>query len=98
MLEWKTTQSKVTTQQLRAQVLLSEWHRLRDSGACAFIFDIQERKDRLESLAALLSAELYCSPVEDLDTVCQKFEKELEKLRQNVHVDLIAGLKNSNTK
>lgn len=99
MLEWKTTQSKVTTQQARAQILLSEWHRLRNSGACAYIFDIQERKDRLENLAAILSAEMYCSPVDkDLDIVCARFEQELEKLRQNVHVDLIAGLKKSNTK
>jgi hypothetical protein len=88
----------VTTQQIRAQILLSEWHRLRDSGACAYIFDIQERKDRLENLAGLLSAELYCSPAENLDDVCGRFEHELEKFRQNVHVDLIAGLKTSSTK
>lgn len=98
MPEWKTIQYKVTTEQVRAQTLLSEWHRLRESGACAYIFDIQERKDRLENLAAMLSAGLYCSPVEDLDLVCHRFELELEKLRQNVHVDLIEGLKTSNTK
>jgi hypothetical protein len=88
----------VTSQQIRAQILLTEWHRLRNSGACAFIFDIQERKDRLENLARLLSIGLYCSPAENLDDVCCQFELELEKFRQHVHVDLIAGLKNTSTK
>lgn len=92
MLVWRIIQFKVTTSQLRAQELLTEWHELRLSGACAYIFDIQERKDRLETMAALLSAEMYCSPPEHLDSICSRFEQELEKFRNRVHIDLIAGL------
>lgn len=88
----------MTVQQLRAQNLLSEWHRLRSSGVCAYIFDIQESKDRLEDLSALLSIELYCSPDDKLDSICNRFEVELEQLRQRVHNDLIAGLQISKTK
>jgi hypothetical protein len=82
----------VTAQQIKAQDLLLEWHRLRSSGVCAFILDIQERKDRLENLAALLSAEMYCSSADNLELICSRFEKELDNLRQKVFVDLIAGL------
>ena len=99
MLEWKIIQSDLTLYQDRAQLLLTEWHRLRDNGACAFILDIQEYKDKLESLAIVLSAEMYCSPVtEDLINECNRFEIELERYRQKVYQDLLAGLQNSNTK
>jgi hypothetical protein len=90
---WKIIQFKVTSSQSRAQLLLTEWQALRSSGACTFIFDIQENKDKLENMAALLSAEMYCSPVEHLDLICSRFEQELEKFRNRVHIDLIAGLK-----
>lgn len=99
MPEWKITQSNVTLYQDRAQLLLDEWHRLRSAGACAFLLDIQEHKDRLENLAAILSAEMYCSPVtQDLVETCNRFESELDRFRQKVYQDLLAGLKKSKTK
>jgi hypothetical protein len=88
----------VTAQQVRAQNLLLEWHGLRNSGVCAYIFDIQESKDRLESLSALLSVELYCSPDNKLNDICGRFENELEQLKYRVHKDLIAGLQTTKTK
>ena len=88
----------MTTEQTRAQNLLSEWHRLRDSGVCAYIFDIQESKDKLENMAGLLSVELYCASDHNLNDACSRFENELEQLRQQVHVDLIAGLQKTKTK
>lgn len=88
----------MTTEQDRAQVLLDEWNRFRVSGACSLIFDIQESKDRLESLATRLSAELYCADADELYKACLQFESELEQLKQRVFVDLIAGLQKSNTK
>jgi hypothetical protein len=97
--EWKIIQSKLTSYQDRAQLLLDEWHRLRSAGACAFLLDIQQHKDKLESLAAVLSAEMYCSPVtQDLIEACNRFELELDRLRQKVYQDLLAGLQNSKTK
>ena len=95
---WKTIRYKVTTQQDKAQRLLTEWHRFRNSGACAFFFEIQESKDRLENLASSLSAGLYCADSDDLNLICDKFEFELNKLKQRVYVDLIAGLQKTNDK
>lgn len=89
---------KVTTQQDKAQALLNEWHRFRASGACAFIFEIQEGKDRLENLATKLTAELYCADTDELGKACSLFESELDRLKQKVYVDLIAGLKKTNDK
>jgi len=83
----------VNQEQLKAKDLLLEWHSLRNSAACAYIFDIQECKDKLEDLAALLSVQLYCSPVENLCNITVEFEHELNQLKQNVHIDLLAGLK-----
>ena len=99
MLEWKIIQSKLTSYQDRAQLLLDEWHRLRSTGACAFLLDIQQHKDKLESLAAVLSAEMYCSPVtEDLIKECDRFELELDRMKQKVYQDLLVGLQKHNTK
>lgn len=90
--------SKLTNQQDKAQRLLEEWHRFRLSGACSLIFEIQEKKDRLENLALRLSAELYCAESDDLDQACLQFESELDQLKQKVYVDLITGLQKTKTK
>lgn len=87
------------TSQLRAETLLSEWRRLRSSGACAFVLDIQEHKDRLEQLASVLNLELYCSAEDsNFDDKCNQFEQELNRFKQQIYQDLLAGLQKSNAK
>lgn len=86
-------------QQSRAQILLTEWRRLRSSGACAFVLDIQEHKDRLEHLASVLNLELYCSAEDsNFDEKCDQFELELNRFKQQIYQDLLAGLQKSNAK
>lgn len=91
---WKIILSKVTTVQQRAQKLLDRWHDFRASGSCTDLWNIQEGKDYLESLATGLSTVLYCSPADsNLENSCDRFEKELDKFKERVYRDLLAGLK-----
>lgn len=95
MLVWKTILSEVN----RAQDLLEQWHRYRDSGSCADVLNIQQSKDRLEHLAAELTAGMYCIPTDpQLEVTCDHFEIELVKFKHKVYQDLLKGLRVSNTK
>ena len=93
MPEWKIIQSNVTDLRQRAQVLLEQWDRFRLGRSCAQVLEFQENKDRIEHLATVLTAEMYCSPTEQfLKEHCDIFEKELDKFREKVYKDLLQGI------
>lgn len=96
---WKIILFKVTNTQIRAQNLLTQWHRLRGNGSCADVLNIQQSKDRLEDLSASLTAGMYCVPMDPtLEDKCQSFEVELEKLKDKMHRDLLQGLSHGHHK
>jgi len=85
----------VTTVQQRAKNLLNQWHSFQTNGVCADLWNIQEGKYRLESMATKLSAVLYLGdPNENLalETQCDRFQQELDKFKQTVYRDLLHGL------
>ena len=99
MLGWKITQFKLSHIQDRAKTLLEQWQRFRASRSCSHVLTIQESKDMLEDMAAVLSTGLYFSPTDqDLIDKCNQFEIELTKCKEQIFQDLLSGLQSSNTK
>lgn len=93
MPEWKIIQSDVIDSRQRAQALLEQWNRFRLGRSCSHVLHFQEIKDRLENLATIITAEMYCSPTEQLlEEHCATFEKELDKFREKVFQDLLTGI------
>lgn len=79
--------------QFRAQTLLEQWHRYRNSGSCVDLLDIQQAKDYMDKMSEVLTAQMYCSLTDfELNIHCDRFELELFKFKNRLFKDLLSGL------
>ena len=84
----------MTQTENRAQELLNLWDAIKTSRSCINVVDIQEHKDNLNGLAAIIRLGLYAEYRPDsLEAACNQFELEYLKVKHKIYNDLIDGLK-----
>jgi hypothetical protein len=84
----------VTQTEHRAQELLDLWDAIKTSRSCIHVVDIQQHKDNLNGLAAIIRLGLYAEYRPDsLEAACNQFELEYLKVKHKIYNDLIDGLK-----